>query len=334
MGVLRAVVVVCAVVGCATVSPSVGERIGALDTLDQESAAIVDLGRSLFFDERLSRDRSLACVSCHRPELGFGDGLALARGMRGVTLRRHTPPLYNLGYNRVFFWDGRAASLESQAKQVIENPDEFDMSMAELVQRLAGIEGYRRAFAAAFPGIGVSEDSILRALGAFVASIVVDDTRVDRYLAGDTDALTPAEQRGMQLFGGKAHCIECHKGPNFTDQNFHHTGVSTEDVGRMGVVRNPHFTMRPYPFFANHKAFKTPGLRNVGRTAPYFHNGSAATLEEVVDFYIAGGVGEDRYGRSPEIFPLQLSEAERADLLAFLRALDQPVAVAAPAPMQ
>jgi cytochrome c peroxidase len=321
-------------VACTVVQKTGTHSIGPVPKLQDFDTHVVALGNSLFHDTRLSRDQSLACVSCHRPELGFGDGRKVSIGLDGKALRRHAPSLYNLGHNQVFFWDGRAATLQEQAQAVIENADEFGMSMPAVIDRLQQVAGYREAFAAAFPGRGIDAGSVLDAIAAFVASIVVDDTPFDRFQAGDRTAMTESQQRGHALFTGRGKCITCHKGPNFTDQDFHHTGVVTNDLGRIEVVRNTKFQMRPYPFFANHKAFKTPGLRNVALSAPYFHDGSAATLEDVVDFYDKGGLSRDANGRSPEVHPLHLSAEERTDLIAFLHALTQPMQFAAPAPMR
>lgn len=293
--------------------------------------ARVALGRALFFDTRLSRSGTLACATCHDPRLGLADGLPVARGHAGQPLPRHTPSLVNVGLGQSFFWDGRAASLEEQALQVIESPDEFDTTLAALTEVLRRDPWYPDAFAAAFPA-GLTGANILAALADFERSLLAFDSPYDRWRGGDEHALAPAALRGLALFEGRARCTRCHAGPNFTDGGFHNTGVPTEDPGRIRVQRNVPFRTRPYPFFGNYKAFKTPTLRNVALSPPYFHDGSAATLAEVVRHYDVGGTSLDTYGRSPDVRPLGLNEREIADLVAFLEALTSPLAVVPPDP--
>jgi cytochrome c peroxidase len=171
----------------------------------------------------------------------------------------------------------------------------------------------------------LSESTVLTALAAFERTIVAKESRFDRFQQGEKSALTEEEQRGFATFSGKALCSRCHKGTELSDQKFHNTGVETDDLGRIKIVRNPEFQLRPYPFFANHKAFKTPSLRNVSITAPYFHNGSEASLEDVVRFYNGGGKAVDTYGRSPDVGQLGLTESEISELVAFLGSLRSEV---------
>jgi len=212
---------------------------------------------------------------------------------------------------------------------VIEGPNEFDTTLEVIVEKLRADERYRAAFAGAFT-TGLTPENVLHALADFERSLQAFDSPFDRYRAGNEDAMSPAAVRGLALFEGKAGCVLCHRGPNFTDGEFHNTGVPTADQGRIEVVRNFHFSMRPYPFFGHYKAFKTPTLRNVALSPPYFHNGSVATLEEVVRFYDAGGTSHDTYGRSPDVKPLELSDEEIDDLVAFLEALTSPIEVGEP----
>jgi cytochrome c peroxidase len=307
-------------------------RLGTPEPLAPDSPARVELGRRLFFDPALSRDRSLSCASCHRPELGLGDGRTLAVGLGGKTLRRHAPSLYNLAYGARFFWDGRAGSLEEQARLVLENPDEMGMPLDALVPRLRADVALVADFDAAYPGQGLAPATVTGALSAFERSLVAREAPFDRWLAGEEGAMSAASLRGLDLFLGKANCVACHAGPNFTDGKFHNTGVPSDDPGRLAVVRNIDFSMRPYPFFGNRGAFKTPSLRNAKLSPPYFHDGSEPTLEAVVRFYNRGGKGRDVEAKSPDVRPLGLSDADVKDLVEFLESLTSPLRVDPPRP--
>jgi cytochrome c peroxidase len=311
-------------------------RLGILDPAaasypgGRPSPEEVALGRRLFFDPILSKDRTLSCATCHKPELGLSDGRPLGVGLGGKVLPRHTPSLYNLAFNTRFFWDGRAGSLEEQARLVIQSPDELGMTVESAVERLTADPTYVAAFAKAYPGSGLCGQNLLRALANFERTLVSCDAPFDRYLRGEASALPPEAVRGLALFLGKANCVACHNGPNFTDGKFHNTGVPGSDPGRLAVVRNIEFSMRPYPFFGNRGAFKTASLRNVRLSPPYFHNGSEKTLEDVVRFYNRGGKGTDVEAQSTDVRPLGLSEAEIKDLVAFLDSLTSPVIVNPP----
>ena len=279
------------------------------------TAAQIALGRQLFFDPRLSRDGIMSCATCHDPARGWADGLTTARGHAGRILPRNTPGLTNVAFGSIFYWDGRAGSLEEQALSPLTHPDEMALTREEIVPRL---EPYRALFASAFPQEGLTVATAVRAIASFERTLISRNSPFDRYLAGERAALSPAARRGMQVFD-EASCTFCHRGPNFTNQAFHNIGVGgADDPGRFAIQAGA--TLRG--------AFKTPTLRNVALTAPYFHNGSAATLAEVVAFYNRGG---DVAGHTPLIFPLGLSSAEQADLVAFLEALTDPIVVERPA---
>jgi cytochrome c peroxidase len=254
------------------------------------NAERIALGRQLFFDRSLSRDSTVSCSSCHDPERAFSDGRVIAVGISGRQGRRNSPALINRGYGRIFFWDGRVATLEEQVLKPIEDPNEMDLPLAEAAAR-----------------VGLGREEIARALASFVRSILSGDSRFDRYMNADRDALTPEQQTGLQLFRGKANCTACHVGPNFTDERLHNTGVAWRD-GRFTDAG------------AGQGNFKTPTLREIGRTAPYMHDGSLATLEEVIEYYDRGG--NQSPGLDAEIRPLRLTVAEKQSLIAFLRALN------------
>jgi cytochrome c peroxidase len=243
-------------------------------------------------------------------------------------MKRHTPHLYNLAWGRSFFWDGRASSLEEQALEPIRHPDEMGLPRDLAATKLRDVPEYGQKFARAFPKSGITMKNIATALAAFERTLVARNAPVDRYAAGDASALDDAAVRGRELFFGKARCATCHSGPHFTDGLFHNTGVIGDDLGRAAFDRVGEFQMRPYPFFQMRRAFKTPGLRNAALTAPYQHDGSEATLSEVVHFYNLGGRDPRSYGKALDIRPLNLSEAQLDDLVAFLEALTSPDAVA------
>ena len=276
----------------------------------------IALGARLFNEVRLSANDKIACSNCHDPALSFTDGVARGKGIAKVPLPRHTPSLWNVAWARALFWDGRANSLEAQAYGPIENPKEMGQPLARGAEKIAADPGYAKDFAKAFPDDpGITPDHIVKALASFERTFVSPRTRFDRWVEGDATALSEAEIRGFKLFTGKAQCSNCHSGWAFTDYGFHDIGLPGADLGRGPVIGLPE---------VNH-AFKTPSLRELVWTAPYMHDGSLATLDDVISHYESGGV--KRPTRSPD-FPknLSLSPEERSDLIAFLESLssEQP----------
>jgi cytochrome c peroxidase len=274
--------------------------------------ARIELGKMLFFDTRLSRDRSMSCATCHDPAKGFGDGRALAIGFGGKVLARHSPTVLNAVYNSSQFWDGRAGSLEEQAAGPIMATAEMNMANEqEVVARLNVSSAYTERFKTVF-GEAPSLKNIAKAIASFERTLVTPDSRFDRYLSGDKSALTEQEKRGLILFIGKASCSSCHNGNNLADNKFHvlgNTPNQAEDIGRYAVSKDER----------DRGAFKTPTLRNIELTAPYTHNGVFKNLEEVVEFYDEGG-GEAK-NKSDLILRLELTKQEKADLIAFLMSL-------------
>jgi cytochrome c peroxidase len=269
------------------------------------------LGRRLFADPILSLDRTHSCASCHRPGHAFADSARISPGVRGRRTARNAPTLVNRAYGKAFFWDGRAASLERAVLQPIENPDELALGLPALIPRLRFDARYRVLFQRAFPAEQITPTTVSYALASYLRTVRVGDTPVDRYVSGDTTALSQSARRGRTLFLGKGGCADCHSGPTFTDERFHNTGVAVgrRDTGRYTVTRD----------VADLGRFKTPTLRRIASTAPYMHDGSIPTLDQVVEFYDGGGRTSPNL--DPDIRPLHLSAVEKADLLAFLRAL-------------
>lgn len=270
------------------------------------------LGKMLFFDTRLSRDKNLSCASCHNPSFGWEVPFATAIGAGGKPLGRHAPTALNQAWSKNLFWDGRAPTLEAQAKGPIEAPVEMDLPMGTAVNRLKEVKGYVTAFSKAFPKEGLTEDTIAKAIATFERTIVTGDTPFDRWVRGDAKAMAPEAKRGFALFTGKANCAACHSGWNFTDDKFHDIGLPTTDKGRMGITNAP----------SDQHAFKTPGLREIAARAPFMHIGQVPTLEAVIAHYITGG--EKRPSLSSAMKPLPLNAQDVQDLVAFMRSLSSP----------
>jgi cytochrome c peroxidase len=277
------------------------------------SAAKVELGRTLYFDRRLSADETVSCASCHEPRYAFTDGAAVSTGIKSQKGGRSAPTVINRAYSLAQFWDGRAATLEDQAKGPIANPIEMGMTHDAAVERLKGIAGYRAMFAKAFGAGEINIDLTAKAIASFERTVLSGNAPYDRYKRGDKSAMTASQVRGMTVFFDKAKCDKCHEGSNFTLNAYANLGVGTDkpepDVGRFAVTHDPR----------DWGVFKTPTLREIEHTAPYMHDGSLKTLEEVVDLYDKGGIPNKNL--DPNIKKLHLSDAEKKDLVAFLKSL-------------
>jgi cytochrome c peroxidase len=272
----------------------------------------VALGRQLFFDERLSGDGSRSCYSCHVCEKGLTDGLAKAVGAFNKQLPRSSPTLWNIGYHKEFYWDGRSGSLEKQAMAAWTGAN-MGAKADEIAAKLNGIEGYHSQFQKVFGG-DATPDNIVKAIAAFERTIISGDTAFDRYRAGDTSAMSEAAVRGWNNFQA-IKCTNCHDGVLLTDQQYHNVGIGMDqkepDVGRFKVTNKPEDT----------GAFKTPTLRDVAKSAPYFHDGSAPTLEAAVDIMLAGGK-ENEHLDKKNLQKHDVMPDQRAALLEFLKALN------------
>jgi len=281
----------------------------------------IKLGKRLFFEKKLSTDQSISCASCHIPEHGFSDSRQFSAGVGGKTGTRQSPAAINRVFSAAQFWDGRAKSLEEQALGPVQNPLEMAMpSMDVVVERLTSDPSYSSDFKAAFPPDGaITPGNLAKAIAGFERTIVSGKSPFDRFTAGDKTAMSEAAQRGMKIFRDekKGNCETCHASFNFTDENYNNIGVGMAakkpDLGRYEVTK----------LEGHQGAFKTPTLREVANTAPYMHDGSEKTLEEVVAFYNKGGYRNKWL--SPKIKPLNLTEQEQQDLVEFLKALSGEV---------
>jgi cytochrome c peroxidase len=279
------------------------------------------LGKRLFFEKKISADGTLSCASCHIPEKGFADPDRFSAGVGGKRGTRQAPTVINRVFSAAQFWDGRSASLEEQAMGPIMNPVEMGNSNMEVVvDRLKSDPSYVAEFKAAFPSDGaVTPGNVGKALASFERTVMSGNSPYDRFMAGDRNAMSEAAQRGMKIFTdeNKGNCVTCHASFNFTDENYNNIGVGM-------AAREPDMGRYKVTGLQGHEgAFKTPTLREVAHTAPYMHDGSEKTLEDVVAFYNKGG--RRNKWLSPKIKPLQLTAREQEDLVEFLRALSGEV---------
>jgi len=299
--------------------------------------AKVELGKQLYFDGRLSKNNQVPCAACHLPSTGFADTRQVSIGVGGAKGDRQAPTVLNTAFNPLQFWDGRVGSLEEQVLGPIQDSDEMAETIENVVKKLGKIKGYQQQFRSVF-GTTVNMQGIAEAIAAYERTVVSTNSAFDKYVLGDTKAMDESAVRGMALFKGKARCILCHNGPNFTDNQFHNLGVPQvgprkEDLGRYDVTRMEQ----------DKGAFKTPTLRSITETAPYMHDGVFKTLEEVVDFLDQGGgqnpnavnphaghafmadyydqKGGQNLNLSPFLKPLELTQQEKSDLIGFLKAL-------------
>ena len=273
------------------------------------------LGKKLFFDPILSRGNNISCMTCHNPLKGWSDADKVAIGDKGRKGIRNTPTILNSAYQYVYFWDGRVKSLEEQALGPIESHVEMNLDPQEAVKRLQNDASYKDMFEEAFPKEGISTKTLAKALATFQRTIVSGKSRFDRFIAGDKSQLSAEEIKGFYTFVNKANCTVCHSGFHFSDQSFNNVGVNNQDLGRGKIKKRDIWK----------GAFKTPTLRNVENSSPYFHDGSIATLKDAVEFCARGG--RDKNGTvSNVLIDKNLSEEEISEIVKFLHTLSEPVA--------
>lgn len=322
---------------------------------NQGEASRIELGYQLFFDPILSNDKMTSCASCHHPDFGMADGMSKGVGFggrgygahrtgTGPELARNTPSIFNVAFNNFQFWDGRVGSLEEQVLVPLFAENEMNQhDLAELLKRLRAIPRYRELFAKSFgfksqqDGSEINLQNIARAIAAFERKLNITETNYDHFVKGKDDALTTEQLRGMVVFLGQGQCAVCHTPPNFHDGVLSSIGTTASPDKNAPIDADPGFgaVIRREDGFG---MFKTPGLRNVERTAPYMHNGAFKTLEEVVEFYNDGGGrgrGQNPYSQDSKVAKLDLTDQQKKDLVAFLKGLNDlsaPPAVPASVP--
>jgi len=272
-----------------------------------------ELGRYLYFDPRLSADGTVSCGTCHSPQYAFTDGAPVSTGIRGQKGNRSAPTVINRAYSLAQFWDGRAPTLEAQAAGPMANPIEMGNTHQAIVDNLKKVQGYRELFARAFGTEAFTIEHIAKAIATFERTIMSGNAPYDRYRAGRKNAMTPPQVHGLDVYFNKAKCDACHEGVNFTSNMYANIGVGADktepDVGRYAVTHDP----------KDWGVFKTPTLREIAHTAPYMHDGSLKTLEDVVEYYDKGGTPNKNL--DSKIKPLHLTNQDKKDLVAFLNAL-------------
>lgn len=284
-------------------------------TSNEPTPDSVALGEKLFFDRRLSGNGDMSCATCHQPDLGWSDGLKTATGANGKKLGRGTPTIINTAYGFLNMWDGRFETLEDQVLEPITNSDEMNMTIDSVLSFLKKDAEYSEAFARAYPSQGLTIKTLSMAIASFERTIISKDSDFDRWVRGDRFAMTESQINGFEVFidSEKGNCEICHSPPNFSDDGFHNIGLSTNKVfadnGRYEIV----------PIRVMKGAFKTPTLREIQLTKPYFHDGSAETLAAVLEHYVS--VDNKNNTFSPSLKRAKMSESEKKNLLDFLTTL-------------
>jgi cytochrome c peroxidase len=294
------------------------EKIGNLPQVpvppdNPQTTLKILLGKKLYFDKRLSKDNTISCASCHDPAMGWSDAGPTSVGINGQKGGRRAPPVSNAAYLPLQFWDGRAPSLEEQAKGPIQNPVEMGNTHDAMIKTVSDIPGYVEEFKTVFGPDLMTTNEVAQAIASFERTVVTTDSPFDRFVRGSEDALTEQEKWGLEIFNGKGHCTACHWGSNFTDGRFHNIGVKPQDPmkpdeGRIEITKDPR----------DRGAFKTPTVRDAALRAPYLHDGSEKSLESLVEFYNRGGDTEGS-NLDPLLVPLKLNTAEKSALVVFMK---------------
>ena len=276
----------------------------------------INLGKHLFFDPRLSGDGNMSCATCHNPSLGWSDGLATGKGVKSMVLDRASPTIINSAFVKIFMWDGRKKSLEDQAMGPMEANVEMNMDTVKLFKWLNDNEGYRQLFAKAYPNEEINATTLAKGMAAYERTIIMKNSPFDRWVAGDAKAMNAQQVRGFGVFVNpeKGNCSACHSAPAFTDSGFHNIGLAAWGKTNPDMGRYAH-----KPVEKLKGAFKTPQLHGIALTAPYFHDGSAKTLMDVVNHYEKGG--EVKTNLAANMKQLTLTQQDKEDLVAFMQAL-------------
>jgi len=286
---------------------------------NKPNEARVSLGKMLFYDPRLSGDGNMSCATCHSPLFGWSDGLPTALGNKNKILRRASPTIINTAYNKTQMWDGRKKSLEDQAMGPMEAIEEMNTNIPRLFNMITSSKGYTSAFKAAYPGEKIDQITLAKAIASYERTVISNSSPFDSWVRGDANAMTQQQVRGFKLFAdkNKGNCAACHQAPNFVDNGFHNIGLASNDNAEPDVGR---FTQLPLARMKG--AFKTPTLRDIELSSPYFHDGSAATLLDVVKLYAKGG--ESKTNVSEDLATIKLNNQEMDDIVAFMQALTSP----------
>lgn len=274
----------------------------------------IALGKVLFFDPRLSGNNVMACATCHNPSLAWSDGQVKAIGNNGIILARRTPSLLNVAFASNLMWDSEFKSLEDQALSPIRKKTEMNQDLKKLPAEFKAIAGYQPLFEAAFPGEPITVKNMAKALAVFQRTIVSGVSPWEKFLNGDDNAMSIDAKLGMLIFNGRARCNSCHMDWTFSDYASYDIGLKSKDKGRGALTKEAWHNFQ----------FRNPPLLDVAQRAPYMHDGSLPDLESVIEFYNRGGDVE-RKSKSFDMKVLNLSSQEKAQLVAFLRALSAPI---------
>ncbi len=276
----------------------------------------IALGKKLFFDPILSRANNIACMSCHDPVKGWSDADEVSIGDKGRKGSRNSPTILNGAYQYIYFWDGRAKSLEEQALGPIQAHVEMNLDPKVAVEKLKKVPVYRDMFKKAFGEDGITVDTLAKAIATFERTIVSGNSRFDKWIAGDTSQVSDDEADGFRTFLSEGSCSTCHRRFNFTDQSFNNIGIDNGDIGREQVIKRSFW----------HGTFKTPTLRNIANSDPYFHDGSVKTLEEAVEICAQGGRDKNATNKSVGMLSdRDLSKKQVKKIVKFLHTLSEPV---------
>ncbi len=279
-----------------------------LDVQKDSLQHIIELGKILFFDPRLSGSGKISCASCHQPELNWTDGKEKSTGHEGAITKRNAPTIQNSWFYHRLFWDGRSSDLQDQAFAPIVSESEMNSDMPDVMRKLRRINGYKELFKKAFGSGEIGPDRMTEAIAVFEKTIVSAKSRFDQFLEGDKKALSNSELRGLHLFRTKARCINCHNGPLFSDNSFHNSGFSNNDAGYYKVTHRDEDSAK----------FKTPSLRDVTKTGPWMHDGNMKDLSAIISRY---SLAQFPAGADPLLKPTGLSFREQKDILSFLSAI-------------